>query len=46
MEFSVICETFYWVTLFYPQGDPLEAVPGPKTNYTILALKVSLDKAY
>ena len=24
-----------WNILFYPQGDPLELVPGPKTNFML-----------
>ena len=49
--------TFDWLPLFHPQGDPLEAVSGPNTNYILklnkiwtmkrfFDLKVSLDRAY
>ena len=34
MEFS-FCETFYWISLFYSQGNSLGLVPGPKKQFYI-----------
>ena len=40
MEFS-FCDTFYWIPIFYPQGDPLGIVQSPKTNFMLNLNKFS-----
>ena len=32
MEIS-FCDTLNWIPIIYPQGDPLEAVPGSKNQF-------------
>ena len=37
MAFS-FWDSFYWIQLFYPQGDPLVVVPGPKNIFYVKSI--------
>ena len=41
-----LCDTFYGIPLFHPQGDPLGVVPGPINQFYVESIFIIYGKYY